>query len=349
MRLKNGGGYYSKATRGFMNSTDTFRLSIEDPADVCNDIASGTYNLFNIRQSFSGAYDLLTTALHERIRHINASPHQRDRLTRRSLLACVLSASAEDVHKRTTYAKQAEALGIVAVTREPSPAPKPVPAKSAEQVRKEARDAAKALAQPERDAAKAQRKEARKAAKRERKRLKKEAEKQAAAQMAAATVAETAESPESDADGADSDEPTPKRRALNGVNCSPTKAKPSAAQLLAAESSESDQDDLIITQDSASDDDSRYLVHLAARSDAPTPSTTRQVPSTTPASFADNSDFIGLDDDESEESDASAPIPPPRLKPLRSPENARKRRDFWASKGPRAAAVDDVEDGELPY
>ena len=346
MRLKNGGGYYSKATRGFMNPTDTFRLSIEDPADVSNDIASGTYNLFNIRQSFSGAYDLLTTALHERIRQINASPHQRDRLTRRSLLACVLSASAEDVHKRTTYAKQAEALGLV-VSRAPSPVPAPMPAKSAEQVRKEAREAAKALAQPERDAAKAQRKEARKAAKRERKKAKKEAEKEAAAEAAAANVVEAVSSVESAADGADSDEPTPKRRALNGTNGSPTKAKPSAAQLLAAESSESDQDDLIIGQDSASDDDSRYLVHLAARSDAPTPSTTRQVP-TTPASFADNLDFIGLDDD-SEDSDAPAPAPLPRVKPLRSPEKSKRKRDFWASKGPRAPPSDDVEDGELPY
>ncbi|KAL1685321.1 hypothetical protein GGG16DRAFT_66535 [Schizophyllum commune] len=60
--LRHGGQYFSKRVRGWYNYTRPRSLSIEDPSDPENDVASGSYNYFKVRQTMAGAHDMLTSA-----------------------------------------------------------------------------------------------------------------------------------------------------------------------------------------------------------------------------------------------------------------------------------------------
>lgn len=57
------GRYLRKQTKGFYNMSQPWLLSIEDPCDQYNDVAKGTYGINRIKQTFSGAYDLLSNAV----------------------------------------------------------------------------------------------------------------------------------------------------------------------------------------------------------------------------------------------------------------------------------------------
>ncbi|KAJ2489404.1 hypothetical protein IWW37_004026 [Coemansia sp. RSA 2050] len=57
------GQYLDKRRKGFHNLTQPYLLSIEDPCDQTNDVTKGTYGITRIRQTFSGAYDLISNAI----------------------------------------------------------------------------------------------------------------------------------------------------------------------------------------------------------------------------------------------------------------------------------------------
>ncbi|KAJ1818036.1 hypothetical protein LPJ60_004532 [Coemansia sp. RSA 2675] len=57
------GQYLDKRRKGFHNLTQPYLLSIEDPCDKTNDVTKGTYGITRIRQTFSGAYDLISNSI----------------------------------------------------------------------------------------------------------------------------------------------------------------------------------------------------------------------------------------------------------------------------------------------
>ncbi|KAJ1822796.1 hypothetical protein LPJ56_000619 [Coemansia sp. RSA 2599] len=57
------GQYLDKRSIGFVNHQQPFLLSIEDPCDTTNDVTRGTYGISRIRQTFSGAYDLISNSI----------------------------------------------------------------------------------------------------------------------------------------------------------------------------------------------------------------------------------------------------------------------------------------------
>ncbi|KAL1742156.1 hypothetical protein HDZ31DRAFT_84324 [Schizophyllum fasciatum] len=75
--LRHGGQYFSKRVRGWFNYTRPRSLSIEDPCDPDNDVASGSYNYFKVRQVMAGAHDLLTSAAYIKTTMLNAKHDHR--------------------------------------------------------------------------------------------------------------------------------------------------------------------------------------------------------------------------------------------------------------------------------
>jgi non-canonical poly(A) RNA polymerase PAPD5/7 len=88
--LRDGGTYYSKAERGWMDYKQSL-LSIEDPADTsklfylyaefsteqeyhgaANDISKGSYNIARVRQTFAGAYGIMTAAAFMKAKVLNS-------------------------------------------------------------------------------------------------------------------------------------------------------------------------------------------------------------------------------------------------------------------------------------
>lgn len=61
--VRSSGGYFSKARSGWKNEGRPFLLSIEDPLDTTNDVSRSSFNILAVRQTFSGAYDVLSSAL----------------------------------------------------------------------------------------------------------------------------------------------------------------------------------------------------------------------------------------------------------------------------------------------
>lgn len=65
--LSGKGSYYSKTRRGWQSDRHSkLTLSIEDPADPTNDVSSGSYNMNQVRQSISGAFEVLTASVYYR-------------------------------------------------------------------------------------------------------------------------------------------------------------------------------------------------------------------------------------------------------------------------------------------
>ena len=65
--LSGQGSYYSKTRRGWQSDRrGKLTLSIEDPADPTNDVSSGSYNMNLVRQSISGAFEVLTASVYYR-------------------------------------------------------------------------------------------------------------------------------------------------------------------------------------------------------------------------------------------------------------------------------------------
>lgn len=52
--------WVSRRTRPYLQSTSNFSLAIEDPQDYTNNISRGTFNLRDLKRSFSGAFEMLT-------------------------------------------------------------------------------------------------------------------------------------------------------------------------------------------------------------------------------------------------------------------------------------------------
>ncbi|EIW84734.1 hypothetical protein CONPUDRAFT_47123 [Coniophora puteana RWD-64-598 SS2] len=59
--IKNGGKYFSKLKRGWLDFGKRGLLSIEDPTDSSNDISRGSYAIAKVRQTLAGAHEIMTT------------------------------------------------------------------------------------------------------------------------------------------------------------------------------------------------------------------------------------------------------------------------------------------------
>lgn len=64
--VRDAGGYFHKARRGWKDHSKPWKLSIEDPQNPDNDISTGSYNIISVRSALSGAFDLLTSAVCQR-------------------------------------------------------------------------------------------------------------------------------------------------------------------------------------------------------------------------------------------------------------------------------------------
>ncbi|KIY46859.1 Nucleotidyltransferase, partial [Fistulina hepatica ATCC 64428] len=62
--LREGGYYYSKRRRNWLNPAKPRSLSIEDPADPSNDISAGSWAYQKVRATFAGAYEMLTASIY---------------------------------------------------------------------------------------------------------------------------------------------------------------------------------------------------------------------------------------------------------------------------------------------
>ncbi|KAG6888367.1 hypothetical protein C0992_008669 [Termitomyces sp. T32_za158] len=60
--LREGGMYFSKRSRGWLDHYKQGLLSIEDPADPSNDISRGSFAFQKVRQTFAGAHSILTSS-----------------------------------------------------------------------------------------------------------------------------------------------------------------------------------------------------------------------------------------------------------------------------------------------
>ncbi|KAJ1960955.1 hypothetical protein GGI12_003516 [Dipsacomyces acuminosporus] len=61
--VRENGRYFDKRAKGMMNHSQPYLLAVEDPCDVANDVTKGTYGINRIKQTFSGAYDLINNAI----------------------------------------------------------------------------------------------------------------------------------------------------------------------------------------------------------------------------------------------------------------------------------------------
>ncbi|KAI0005940.1 hypothetical protein BJV74DRAFT_760958 [Russula compacta] len=69
--LLDGGTYFNKVQRGWMDYKQSL-LSIEDPADITNDISKGSYNIVRVRQTFAGAHGIMTAAAYMKASVLNS-------------------------------------------------------------------------------------------------------------------------------------------------------------------------------------------------------------------------------------------------------------------------------------
>ncbi|KZV85535.1 Nucleotidyltransferase, partial [Exidia glandulosa HHB12029] len=60
--LRDGGSYFSKSSRGWVDSRQPFLLSIEDPQDASNDVSKGSFQIRQVFRTFAGANEILTAA-----------------------------------------------------------------------------------------------------------------------------------------------------------------------------------------------------------------------------------------------------------------------------------------------
>jgi non-canonical poly(A) RNA polymerase PAPD5/7 len=64
--IRGGGSYFRKVARGWKDDRCPFKLSIEDPGDTSNDIAKGSFSILNVRQTYGGAFDIMTAVMCQR-------------------------------------------------------------------------------------------------------------------------------------------------------------------------------------------------------------------------------------------------------------------------------------------
>ncbi|ORY67933.1 hypothetical protein BCR35DRAFT_294786 [Leucosporidium creatinivorum] len=70
--LRGRGGYFNKHDKGWWRANQPYLLSIEDPNDPSNDVSGGSHNIIRVRQTLSGAYDVLAATLSHRVSHFEA-------------------------------------------------------------------------------------------------------------------------------------------------------------------------------------------------------------------------------------------------------------------------------------
>ncbi|KAF7440289.1 hypothetical protein PC9H_000633 [Pleurotus ostreatus] len=64
--VREGGSYYSKMRRGWLDYYNKGLLSIEDPVDPTNDISKGSFSFQKVKTTMAGAFGILTTKLYDR-------------------------------------------------------------------------------------------------------------------------------------------------------------------------------------------------------------------------------------------------------------------------------------------
>ncbi|KAI0780511.1 hypothetical protein BD413DRAFT_607803 [Trametes elegans] len=105
--LRNGGSYYNKAQRGWLDYGQQRLLSIEDPGDPTNDISRGSYNIAKVRTSLAGAHGIMTAAAYAQASIISARREGRTVRLRpapepedMSILASVMGVTQETINHR---------------------------------------------------------------------------------------------------------------------------------------------------------------------------------------------------------------------------------------------------------
>ncbi|OBZ65685.1 Poly(A) RNA polymerase cid14 [Grifola frondosa] len=105
--LRDGGTYFNKRKRGWMDYGQPKLLSIEDPGDMTNDISRGSYGIAKVRMTLAGAYGIMTAAAYLQAGVISArregrTVHLRDTENPedRSILASVMGVTQETINHR---------------------------------------------------------------------------------------------------------------------------------------------------------------------------------------------------------------------------------------------------------
>jgi len=106
--LRDGGKYFSKADRGWHDSTKPHLLSIEDPHDPSNDVSKGSYQIRQVLRTLAGAHEILTAAAYQRAASLDSRSNGRrtsfrksgDRARDSSLLGSIMGVSQETINHR---------------------------------------------------------------------------------------------------------------------------------------------------------------------------------------------------------------------------------------------------------
>ncbi|KAF8630769.1 hypothetical protein AX15_002738 [Amanita polypyramis BW_CC] len=105
--LRNGGYYFKKKQRGWVDFQKGGLISIEDPADTTNDISRGSFGFQRVRMALAGAHGILTSIAYLRAGILNSRHHSRSfRLRDRyeaqdvSLLSSIMGVTQETVNHR---------------------------------------------------------------------------------------------------------------------------------------------------------------------------------------------------------------------------------------------------------
>ncbi|KAH9917444.1 uncharacterized protein B0H18DRAFT_938513 [Fomitopsis serialis] len=105
--IRDGGTYFNKRRRGWLDYGQSKLLSIEDPGDPSNDISRGSYNIAKVRATLAGAHGLMTSAAYMQAGWISANRDRRrvrlgDGLNRPhlSILARVMGVTQETINHR---------------------------------------------------------------------------------------------------------------------------------------------------------------------------------------------------------------------------------------------------------
>ncbi|KAG6839850.1 hypothetical protein C0991_011086, partial [Blastosporella zonata] len=103
--VREGGTYFNKRQRGWLDHYKPGNLSIEDPADPSNDISKGSFAFQKVRQTFAGAHSILTSSAYLTAGILTArrngrSFSLRDEPEELSILSSVMGVTQETINHR---------------------------------------------------------------------------------------------------------------------------------------------------------------------------------------------------------------------------------------------------------
>ncbi|KAL4080781.1 hypothetical protein J3A83DRAFT_4121423, partial [Scleroderma citrinum] len=105
--IRDGGSYFSKHQRGWYDTMKSNLLSIEDPIDPTNDISQGSYGIAKVRQTLSGAYEIMKAVAYTRANILNSRRENRNYPLRQgydprdmSILSTILGVTQETINNR---------------------------------------------------------------------------------------------------------------------------------------------------------------------------------------------------------------------------------------------------------